>query len=167
MKIKLSANLKVFLYVYFVRPCRKNNSYNDYKLKNCKEPISAYFINHKCMLLLFGGQKTTRIYICKLQISPLGRRRWKKIFGIVGTGFQKWFFKHLEMRNQDTIMNTHLILQKLTLDPFKTGFHFGISISKFSGSNCESNCDWFQIVICKKAKMCLKTASLIIILHGT
>ena len=86
----------------------------------------------------------------------------KKIFGIVGTGFRKWFFKHLEMRNQDTIMNTHLILQKLTLDPFKTGFHFGISIWKFSGSNCESNCDWFQIVICKKAKLCLIT-----ILHGT
>ena len=62
--------------------------------------------------------------------------------------------------------NEHLILQKLTLDPFKQGFILVLQFQILS-SKCNPNCDWLQIGISKKAKMCLKIASLITILHCT
>ena len=128
------------------------NSYNDYKLKNCKEPISAYFINHKCMLLLFGGQKTTRIYICKLQISlSFGKKEMKKNLRHCRNRFSKMIFQ-TSWNEESRHNNEHLILQKLTLDPFKQGFILVFQFENFQVQIVSQIVIGFKLWFVKKPK---------------
>ena len=87
---------------------------------------------------------------CK-SLSPLGRRRWKKNLRHCRNRFSKMIFQ-TSWNEESRHNNEHLILQKLTLDPFKQGFILVFQFENFQVQIVSQIVIGFKLWFVKKPK---------------